>query len=304
MIPTALLHHARRRHRDAGFSLVEVFIAMALTLLAMASVATLFGMFGRTVSQSQAAVDLNARIRTAASQLRQDLHGVTVTTRPWVRPEANAGYFEIVDGSPTTPDRLMATTTALGKPFVGPLQVTTGTTVIGFESPFAEVVWFCRPTSPAETFAGQTLYNLYRRQLFVSASPAAGLFANGGSQLINRSRTDLSCGNLGSKMIPNSLADLSRPANRIWAVSGSNPTLSLAREGEDIILGNVITFDFKALKAGEAAYTDQSFNTNYQDGVAPTAGAPLLGVEVRIRCVDPSSKQVRQITVVHTFEGL
>ena len=304
MIPTAPLHHARRRRRDAGFSLVEVFIAMALTLLAMASVATLFGMFGRTVSQSQAAVDLNARIRTAASQLRQDLHGVTVTTRPWVRPEANAGYFEIVDGSPTTPDRLMATTTALGKPFVGPLQVTTGTTVIGFESPFAEVVWFCRPTSPAETFAGQTLYNLYRRQLFVSATPAAGLFATGVWQLINRSRTDLSCGNLGNKMVSNSLADLSRPANRFWAISGANPTLSSPRVGEDIILGNVITFDIKALKAGEAAYTDQSFNTDYQDGVAPTAGAPLLGVEVRIRCVDPSSKQVRQITVVHTFEGL
>jgi hypothetical protein len=34
---------------------------------------------------------------------------------------------------------------------------------------------------------------------------------------------------------------------------------------------------------------------------APPYGFPLRGIEVRIRCYEPTSRQVRQITVRHTF---
>jgi hypothetical protein len=34
---------------------------------------------------------------------------------------------------------------------------------------------------------------------------------------------------------------------------------------------------------------------------SPPYPVPLKGVEVRIRCYDPTSKQVRQVTVRHTF---
>jgi hypothetical protein len=34
---------------------------------------------------------------------------------------------------------------------------------------------------------------------------------------------------------------------------------------------------------------------------APPYPVPLEGVEVRIRCYDPTSKQVRQVSVRHTF---
>jgi hypothetical protein len=37
-----------------------------------------------------------------------------------------------------------------------------------------------------------------------------------------------------------------------------------------------------------------------QDGVAPYR-QPLRGVEVRIRCWEPTSRQVRQVTIRHTF---
>jgi len=38
-----------------------------------------------------------------------------------------------------------------------------------------------------------------------------------------------------------------------------------------------------------------------QYSTAPPYPVPLEGLEVRIRCYDPSSKQVRQITVRHAF---
>ena len=55
---------------------------------------------------------------------------------------------------------------------------------------------------------------------------------------------------------------------------------------------------------GGTSYTDQPFNTDYQENVAPAEGDPLRGVEIRIRCVEPTSKQIRQVTVVHSFEGM
>jgi Tfp pilus assembly protein PilV len=295
---------------SAGFSLVEVLIASTLALIAMASVATLFGIFGRTVSQSQTIVDLNARLRSAASQLRQDLHGVTAPTKPWIRPEANAGYFEIVEGTSTdsTPagtmgdadDRLMCTTKAFGKPFTGSLQ---GTTAIeGYEAPFAEIAWFCE--SSGQTFEGKALYNLYRRQLLVAATPGAGRFASGVSASIDRNLTDLSCRDVSTNKIANSLSDLSKPANRFWTVVGAVKTLQGDRLGEDVILTNVIAFDIRGFAPASSSYADQSFNTNYAENATPTAGDSLRGLEIRIRCVEPSSRQIRQVTVVHSFEGL
>lgn len=296
-----------------GFSLIEVLIASTLALIAMGSVAALFGIYGRTVSQSQTIVDLNARIRNAASQLRQDLHGVTVTPKPWVRPEANAGYFQIVEGinNDTNPagtlgdvdDQLMATTVALGEPFSGSIVVASGTQ--SFECPYAEVVWFCEDSG--QTFENKPLYNLFRRQLLVSGAPATGAFSSRVAAAIDRNLTDLSCRDMDGNKMANSLSDLSRPANRFWKIftdSGMPKPLQGARIGEDIILGNVIAFDVRAYMPGGTSYTDQSFNTDYQENVAPAAGDSLRGVEVRIRCVEPTSKQIRQVTVVHSFEGM
>lgn len=294
----------------AGFSLVELLVASSLALIVMAALATLFATFGRTVSQTQTIVDLNARIRIAAAQLRQDLFGITAPATPWVRPEANAGYFEVVEGAGTdsTPvgtlgdidDRLMGTTTTFGKPFAGSVEGPAGIETV--ESSLAEVVWFCEPSG--QTFEGKPLYNLYRRQLLVSATPGTARFASGVSAAIDRNLTDLSVRDTGTTKTANSLSDLSKPANRFWAVGGTVKTLQGSRLGEDIILPNVIAFDVRTYSIPASAYTDQSFNTNYVENAAPTTGDPLRGVEVRIRCVEPSTKQVRQVTVVHSFEGL
>jgi len=278
-----------------GFSLVELLVASALSLVVMGAVASLFSVFGRGVSDGQSVVELNSRMRNAAWRLRQDLVGLTCVPAPLVRVEANAGYFQVTEGSRTTSadpnvllgdydDVLAFTTSSPGAPFAGRLDGARG-----FESPTAEVIWFCEQSD--QQYRGQTLYNLYRRQLLVAATPDAGSFAD--NPFAARGDSDLS-----HNEHANSLGDLSKQANRFLTTAGANRRLTGAREGEDMILGNVIAFDVRIAEDGEPA--DESFETR-EDG--DPSGAPLRGLEVRIRCVDPSSNQVRELKVVHLFSA-
>lgn len=281
-------------------------MASAIGLMVMAAVASLFSVFSRGVSQSRSIVDVSARLRNAAWQLRQDLHGVTVPPTRWVRPEANAGYFEIIEnGNPAalssagdTDDVLMFTTMSMAEPFSGRLGGTER-----FESPVAEVVWFCQPSGA--TFKNRPLFNLHRRVLLVAATPGAGPFlgaAGTDSQAvtapIDRTLDDLSFRGSGTA---NSLANLSTVANRFWNVAGATKTLTEARAGEDIILADVQSFDVRCFDSGINAYADGSYSTTFTSNGTPPAEPPLRGLQVTIRCVEPTSGQVRQVTVIHTL---
>jgi prepilin-type N-terminal cleavage/methylation domain-containing protein len=281
-----------------GFSLPELLVASALSLVVMGAVASLFSVFGRSVSEGQSMAELNARLRNAAWRLRQDLVGLTCDPVPLVRVEANAGYFQVIEGPETTSaaaadllgdidDVLAFTTSSPGAPFTGRLAGARG-----FESPTAEVIWFCEQSD--QQHRGQTLYNLYRRQLLVAATPDAGSFAD--NPFAARGDSDLS-----HNEHANSLGDLSKEANRFLTTAGANRRLIGAREGEDMILGNVIAFDVRISRGEQqppALPVDQSFETT-ENG--DPEGAPLRGVEIRIRCVNPASDQVRELKVVHLF---
>jgi len=376
--------------------LVELLVASTLALVTMGAVATLFGLFGRTFSDSQTIVDLSARMRTAAWRLRQDLEGLTCSVQPWNRPEANAGYLEIVEGPKVdttaasgTPnivadvdDVLMLTTTSLAQPFHGKLVG-----AIGMESPTAEVAWFCKPA--ATMVNGSQLYNLYRRQLLVSATPGTGSFLATNSVSFTSwdafyLSSDLSCRRNANTLLPNSLGDLTKRENRFLhnpsgtvnaaafpyaAAISQTPTavngdiLSGTRAGEDLVLTNVIAFDIQVFDSGSLttpdAYIDlgaaapptsplaaapntrsklatptyDTWSFHYEsnginedndsaidegsndtddngDGItdefaefetAPPYAVSLRAVRVRIRCYEPGSQQIRQISVVHSF---
>ena len=161
-----------------GFTLTELLVASALALVVMGAVASLFVILGRSIRNSQATVELGARVRAAIWLLRQDLVGVTCRVEPTLAPDENAGYFELIEGplrdasfaldtqgptanlSADTDDILLFTTQSLAGPFMGRYG---GTTI---ESPFAEVAWFCRPCAK-QPVEGLTLYDLHRRQLLV-----------------------------------------------------------------------------------------------------------------------------------------
>jgi len=311
-------------------------------------------------------------------------------------------------------DVLLFTTRSFGDPFIGLADSATfGTTTI--RSQYAEVAWFCRlAPAPQQIVPGTTLYSLHRRQLLVLPFVGLGTFIAGGNSTTSamtafRNANDLSVHALSASTVaPNSLADLTKRENRflhnpggtvtaaaypfdVSVVSGQfssngefNGHLTGARDGEDVVLSNVIAFDVRVfdpqapLPGGATGdYVDlgssgtpavaigaifppatgnfgtrgvfvsnattshtlfrptyDTWSTHYEanglnedgdslidegtngedDGgisgliddlaereTSPPYPVPLRGIEVRIRCYEPESRQVRQVTIRHTF---
>jgi hypothetical protein len=407
----------KRESSRCGFSLVELLVASTIAMSVMAAVATLFGTFGGTASDAQSIVDMTNRMRMTASRLRRDLAGVTAPLRPPLSPDGNLGYFELIEGPlvdatanaassllADVDDVLLFTTQSAGSPFQGRFVVAGIDRQI--ESSTAEVAWFCRPSpAAAQTVAGLNLHTLYRRQLLVEGyvgaapfhappSPSTNQIAGTIPDLFNLYDVSLRAVG-GGVFVPNTLGDLTLRENRFlhgaWNVrfSGTTPGTTFdaasGREGEDVVLSNVISFDVRvfdpdifvrslggtilypgdpdystaanttargafidlgrqggvtvlsgsaASKAGaglECTYdtwstayeangvdedtdsivddaTNGVDNSNPADGLpddpgetetAPPYSTPLTAIEVRIRCYDPVSQQVRQTTIRH-----
>ena len=414
-----------------GMTLVEMMVATTMTLIIMGIVAQLFGMMGKSVSGSRSTMDMSGQVRGVAHQLRMDLSGITVETLPPVSPERDSGYLEIIEGpmndisngltqlTGDCDDVLMFTTRSLDAPFTG--RYWTGAAVSMMESPTAEVAWFCRRSPVAALSDGTVLYTLYRRQLLVMEYVGLNPFLLNGNSIpytaIAALDYDLSLRREGANLFPNSLGDLTKRENRflhnsagtitaaafpfdvsgLVTAAGFNGHLTGAasdgqqRDGEDVILTNVIAFDVKVFEpyaaivggsgirgeyvdlggvggavqnvgiafpaAGVAGFstpgvrvsnaprngtlalpTYDTWSTHYEanglnedndtsggsplidegtngaddnaDGVpddpteretSPPYPVALRGVEIAIRCYDPQSRQVRQVTVRHTF---
>ena len=287
-----------------GFTLVELLIAATISLVVIAALATLFSIFSRTASNSQAMVQMTSRLRATANVLRRDLAGCTAPPRPPLNPDSAQGYFELIEGPqndlfgflPTpwpsganafrartpndsvegdTDDALLFTTRSRDNPFTGRFG---GAGQV--ESPFAEVAWFCRPMLE-QPVRGLQLYNLYRRQLLVLGVAGAGDFllpgtspnnilASGSAPALLYTNFDISArtdqaglstsgatATTGTSIVPNTLADVMHRRNR-FPLSARPDTMAAwttgtslvcfdgtSREGEDIILSNVISFDVR-----------------------------------------------------------
>ena len=205
--------HLKTSRNAPAFTLVEVLVATALTLLLMAAVVTYFGDIGGSVGDARANLEMADRLRSAATMLSRDLQGITVMPLPPRRPEQGEGYLEIIEGPLGT--RVSPQTVAVIKDTGAPdttvgdvddvLMFTTRGRFVGrcqysptgvIESDTAEVAWFVR---------GRTLY---RRVLLVApgmvppdAQPA-GFYAH--NDISVRFDPDLKV------LLGNSLSDLTR----------------------------------------------------------------------------------------------
>lgn len=273
------------RRRPAGFSLTELLVASAIALVVMGAVAQLFSVFSGALSGSQTTVDLAARMRATAWQVRQDLAGATVDLVPWTAPEANAGYFELIEGtqrdttltlsgaSPTTnlegdtDDILLFTTRSAGNPFVGRF----GSDKV--ESACAEVIWFCREAGD-QPVSGTKMYNLYRRQLlvvgYVGRAPFSAGNANSTAGTLPNTTYDISMRNDGGVLVPNSLGDLTKRENRfmhgatfpyafqtdvLYRPLATATFDNTTRVWEDVLLTNVVAFDVRVFDPSAKADT-------------------------------------------------
>ncbi len=115
--PSIMSHsftHARRAarlHSLRGFTLVEMLIAMAITLLMMAAVARAFAFVGERVRDSRGNVSLSSELRDVTTRLNDELRRCTVSLDPVTGDDPEpTGYFEYYEGPMTD-----ATTTILGR---------------------------------------------------------------------------------------------------------------------------------------------------------------------------------------------
>jgi type II secretory pathway pseudopilin PulG len=289
--------HASR----AGMTLVEMLIATTITLIIMAAVAEVFGLFGAGVSDSRAVLELTDQMRSAAYRLRQDLAGATAPTLPPLAPEQELGYFEYIEGpasdlnpafgslvgaTDTTSltadcdDVLLFTTRSAGAPFAG--RFGTGT----LESPAAEVGWFCE-LSETQVPGGPTLFTLYRRQLLVTAyagvTPFEGRSTNSlawpGSWQDFYASYDLSCrlDATAGELRPNTLGDLTKRENRfLHNLTGTDPFPFITQ---------VIPADVREVTTGETLGTNTT-------GTIDRTGEDVLLTNVLsfdVRAFDPNA---------------
>ncbi len=82
----------------SGLTLVEMLMAMAITLIMMAAVVNLFANVGASVRNRRATIEMNGQLRMVRMRLYNDLVGATCPTLTWQRPGDDNGYLEIVEG--------------------------------------------------------------------------------------------------------------------------------------------------------------------------------------------------------------
>lgn len=88
---------ARGRSRQA-FTLIEMMIAMVLTLIMVWAIAEFYAYVGETVKDGRAMIEVRAQLRTAAQRLKADLALLTVVPAPPVNDGDASGYLMISEG--------------------------------------------------------------------------------------------------------------------------------------------------------------------------------------------------------------
>ena len=81
-----------------AMTLVEMLIAMALTLILVYAIAEFYAYIGPSVKDGRAMIDLVAQLRTATSRLRADLELITVPMGVFNDDGSSMGYFTTREG--------------------------------------------------------------------------------------------------------------------------------------------------------------------------------------------------------------
>ena len=91
----------KMKNQNAAFTLVEMLIAMAVTLLMMAALARAFGFVGEKVRDSRADVEMAGRLVDINARMASELSRCTVPLRPALNGDEPLGYFLYSEGPMT-----------------------------------------------------------------------------------------------------------------------------------------------------------------------------------------------------------
>ncbi|TWT82012.1 hypothetical protein CA13_34670 [Planctomycetes bacterium CA13] len=89
------LFHARRL---PAFTLVELLVAMTITLVLMAALGRSFAFIGRNMKEGRSKVSLSSKLRGISFRLRSDLSARTVDAKPPISSQSGKGYFVYYEG--------------------------------------------------------------------------------------------------------------------------------------------------------------------------------------------------------------
>ena len=100
------LQHKILKNMRTAFTLVEMLIAMALTLILVYAIAEFYAYIGNAVRDGRATIEMGGQLRAAAQQLNDDLQSLTLHPTPWIDPARSPGGFTVYEGpySDTYPD--------------------------------------------------------------------------------------------------------------------------------------------------------------------------------------------------------
>jgi len=141
-------HHPSARR---GFSLIEVLVAVTLTLILMAAVVRMFGNVSREVSRGRAGMELAGNLRGVVQTLRNDLGGVTPEVKPWPTTGSGEGYLEYSEFVAKDNSEYMYTQGRIAAPTLGDPTLLNSSGIIG---DFDDVLAFTA-RARNETFRGR-----------------------------------------------------------------------------------------------------------------------------------------------------
>src|SRR3712207_5578589 len=86
-----------------GFTLIEMLVTVALLLLIMTVIVSIFQAATGAIEISRSDQELSQELRRFDSTIRQDLEGATARFTPPLNPGDQRGYFEYSEGALADP---------------------------------------------------------------------------------------------------------------------------------------------------------------------------------------------------------
>jgi type II secretory pathway pseudopilin PulG len=239
-----------------GVTLIELLIALAITMIMMGAVVTLFANMTTSVTDSRSVIEISERLRAARNLLQNDLMGHTAPATPPLDPSKDLGFIELIEGLAHFDGGVV--TGGIRIPYLAPSATHTqgsGNSILGdpddivhltvhsndkpftgivngvmMESQNAEIIWFALPNGRVLTPAPNTttdgtqiqLYTLYRRVLLVlpgySLVGAPNNLSTPASAQQFYQNYDLSAhyDSVTSQTVANTLGDLTKRENRFY----------------------------------------------------------------------------------------
>jgi hypothetical protein len=351
---------AKSEKRRTAFTLVELLIGAAITVMIMTILAICFQTSMTAMSAMRAQGDAADQLRALGTVMKKDFaasrcletegpmrnHGRRISDydmrfgivpnngffyleSPPSTLEGNDGtfdsFFNFPGGGSVLGARIWMTCVNPGGDDSKVFSANVGGTVVTSEA--AEVAYFLQPmagSSNSAAFGGTSLglFNLHRRQRLVAIDSARqAVMPNSAPEVISTV--------LGAPNVVNTMSSLVLPGNR-----PAFPTrLTGTRTGDDIILSNVLSLEFKPMwqhsspfrdpvpfggraAGGGPAFPSPAYPPNHDapfddltkatadvnsfkfDSLAPAMPIRIQSMQVRIRIYDPKAKTARQMTII------